>query len=388
MAGSSLFVKSLDSLRCWAEINLSALAFNLQRIRSLLPSSCGVIGVIKADAYGHGLFQIAQTLATPQTQTLAGANMVEAEIASRAVPRTDLLLLCPLLPSEIAEAVHRPRWFPTLSNQEEFEAFEKAARRYKKRIRVQIKLDTGMGRLGGFPNEILLLLQRINLSRWIRAAGLYTHLASADNNLHESLQQIKRLYAFCREVVYQGGSIPPLHFQNSAGTLRISIPQPIYNVRPGLALYGIPIPLRAWQQRFGQHPLQPVLSWKTRVALVRQVPKGTRISYGGTFRTQKQTRIAVLSAGYADGISRKLSNRGEVLIHSNRCRILGRVTMDMIIADITRISKTRWGDTVTLIGKNGQEEITANEMAQWAETIPYEILCNISKRVPRISVHD
>lgn len=373
----------VKSLRCWAEINLSVLTSNLKRIRSLLPPSCDVIAVVKSDAYGHGVFQITQALAQQKVRTFAVTNITEAEIVSRAAPRAEILLASPLLPDEMTEIIHHSRWIPTISNWKEFEMLQKIGTRHKKKIHIHLKLDTGMGRLGGFPEEILSLLKRANRSSWITPVGLYSHLASAPTHLSNSIQQMEKLHSFYKGAIQRGIWVPPIHIQNSAGTVRIRIPSWIRYVRPGLALYGVPTPPHAWQQHFGDHSLTPILSWKTRVVLIREVPAGTSISYGSTYRTRTRTRIAILSAGYADGIFRKLSNRGEVLIHGKRCPILGRVTMDMIIVDIKRMP-VRWGDPVTLIGKDGQEEISAHDVAQWAETIPYEVLCKISKRVPRI----
>lgn len=374
---------STETFRSWAKIDLSALTFNVKRLRSLNPS-CELIGVVKADAYGHGLFAIAKALSSQQMHTFAVANILEAETASSATPKADILLLSSLLPQEIPETVAHPQWLPTISSRKEFRAIEKEAARQKRKVRVHIKLDTGMGRLGGFENEILLLLQVAQRSPWITVTGLYSHLASSDIDIKESYYQLNRLSAFRKLALKYGISVSKIHFQNSAGILRMHHPDWIKAVRSGLSLYGVPSPHNAWKKRFGKAPLKPVLTWKTRVVLLRDMPRGVTISYAGTFRTRVKTRIAILSAGYADGISRKLSNRGEVLIRGCRCPILGRVTMDMIIVNVTHVPKIQWGDPVVLIGKSGKEEITTQDIAHWAETNSYEVLCNISKRVPRI----
>ncbi|MBI4027194.1 MAG: alanine racemase [Verrucomicrobia bacterium] len=376
-------MKSPNILRCWAEIDLAALAFNLKRIRSLCGKHVEIIGVVKADAYGHGLFAVARSLAVAGVRTLAVANILEARAASLAAPDADILLLSPLLPDEIPDAIRHPRWLPTLSNGMEFAALEKAAACLRKQIRAHVKLDTGMGRLGAFQDEILQLLRRASRSEWITVAGLYSHLASADTDRDDSLRQVRRLQDFCAFASRSGFHAPPLHLQNSAGILRLRPFDSIVAARPGLALYGIPQPWAAWRRRFGMRPLKPVLSWKTRVTLVRDMPRGATISYASTFRARRRMRIAVLAAGYADGVSRKLSNRGEVLIRGRRCRILGRVTMDMTMADVTEVPNVRWGDVAVLIGRSGREEITVLDVARWAETNAYESLCNISKRVPR-----
>lgn len=374
------------SLRCWAEINLPHLAFNLRRFRSLAGRSCEVIGVVKADAYGHGLPVVARRLWIEGVRTLAVANIAEAAVASRTVPGADILLLSPMLSAEIPAFLRHPkRWMPTLSSLTELRALEKAAARARKKVRVHVKLDTGMGRLGGFADEALRILQLIASSHHLSAAGLYSHFASADVDRAETLRQLERLQSFCRHASAAGIAIPPLHFQNSAGTIQVNARGLVAAIRPGLSLYGIPTPAAAWRHTFGPHALKPVLAWKTRVALIRDMPRGATISYANTFRAPRPMRVAVLAAGYADGVSRKLSNRGEVLIHGKRCRILGRVTMDMTMVDVTRVPRARWGDEAVLIGRSGKDEITAHEMATWAETNAYEVLCNISRRVLRVS---
>jgi alanine racemase len=371
--------------RTWADIDLRALVFNLKRIRSLV-GGCEVIGVVKADAYGHGMFAVAQALAREGVKTFAVANIREAEIASKAVPKADVLILGPLLAEEYPELVSHPRWMCTISNGQEFQTLSKEATRQRKQVRVHLKLDTGMGRIGAFPQEMLKLFEKMDESRWIKAAGLFSHFSSADTDQDQSLSQLRLFENFIRELEKHGFPIPPLHIQNSAGTIRLSAQTISDCVRPGLSLYGVATPLHSWKKRFGNQPLRPVLSWKTRVALIRDVPGGTTISYGCTYRTRSRTKVAVLSAGYADGIFRKLSNRGRVLIAGKRCPILGRVTMDMIMVDVSKVKNAKWGDTAVLIGKSNNDEITADEFSQWAETNPYEVLCNISKRVPRILV--
>lgn len=373
----------MHMLRTWVEINLQALIFNLKRIRSLA-KNCEVIGVVKADAYGHGASAITQTLAQQGVKTLAVANITEARIISKAVPRADILILGPLLPEEFSELIKNPRWMCTISNKQEIQALKKASAHQKKSIRIHLKLDTGMGRAGALPHELLNLYKKTIESKNIMVAGLFSHFSSAGTNDDESTAQLKKLRLIIQELKKRGFAIPPIHIQNSSGTLRSDASEISDYIRPGLSLYGIGTPLSSWKKRFGKNPLIPVLSWKTRIVLIRDVPAGTPISYNCTYRTKVKTKIAVLSSGYADGVFRKLSNRGQVLIKGKRCPILGRVTMDMTMVDISKVKNVKWGDTAVLIGKSGQDEINAHEFSKWAETNPYEVLCNISKRVPRV----
>lgn len=377
--------------RSWAEIDLDALAFNLRRVRSLRKGAKPVIPVVKADAYGHGLHAVTARLWREGIRIVAVANIQEAMGVSRAAPGMNVLLLSPLLPEEIEELPHHPRWLATLSSPSELKRLEQAAARQCRKITVHLELDTGMGRTGAFPKELLALLQRLQTSQHVKVGGLYSHLAAADTSRDESVRQLARFRQFGDRLRQSGYSLPPQHFENSAGSIVLPAsssraPGSPRGVRFGLALYGVPMPRSAWSRRFGPCPLKPVLTWKTRIGLLREMPAGTTISYGCTFRARRRMWIAVLCAGYADGISRKLSNRGAVLIRGQRCRILGRVTMDMVVVDVSRVAQVCWGDDAVLIGGDGAGKIPAAEFAEWAETIPYEVFCGISKRVPRIAL--
>ncbi len=370
-------------MRSWTEIDLSDLAHNLRAIRSLIPSHCEVIGVVKADAYGHGMLPIARRLAHEKVRQFAVANIDEAATLSQSLHRADMLILGPLLPEEVVEAIRHPQWILTLSSRMELKVLEKAAGRARRKIRVHVKLDTGMGRLGAFAKELFDLVKQLQDSKHIQVTGLFSHLASADVDVLSAKLQLKQLQKFREHMRAHNIPLPSIHFQNSAGVLRLPVPDWIDAVRPGLSIYGLGNPQKGWKQRLGAKGLRPILSWKTRVALVREMPAGTTISYAGTFKTKRRTRVAILAVGYADGVFRKLSNRGEVLIRGRRCPILGRVTMDMMMVDSSQVPNVQWGDPAVLIGKDGQDEITVHEFAEWAETSPYEVLCSIDHRVLR-----
>ncbi len=379
-------MKPAPSSRCWAEIDSGALRHNFRLLRSLAPPpQHRVIAVVKADAYGHGVSGVAPVLARAGVAVLAVANLTEAGAASRFAPRTDVLILGPMLPWEMEEAVRHPRWMFTISSKAEAQHLARAARRVGRVARIHLKVDTGMGRVGSFPEEALALLQQLRHHRALRIEGLFSHLATAEEDLAEARRQREALHRVVEETRATGLTIPHVHLQNSAGAIRLSVVPWLDMIRCGLSLYGVGCPAAAWKQRFGSRGLRPVLAWKTRVVLVRDVPSGTPISYGQTFRARRKMKLAVLAAGYADGISRKLSNRGAVLIRGHRCPIVGRVTMDMIVVDAGRATGVRPGDEAVLIGRSGRERLTAEEVAAWAETIPYDTLCRISARVPRVT---
>jgi alanine racemase len=239
---------------------------------------------------------------------------------------------------------------------------------------VHIKVDTGMGRIGMTPATAAEAIPDIAALPALRLEGVYTHLAQAENasRVREQLGLFDRLIHSLRG---QGLSFL-VHAANSEALLLR--PESRYDMaRPGLALYGVP-------PAPGVRGLVPVLTWKTRVVFLKDVSKGTRVSYGGTWRASRRSRLATLPVGYADGYRRALSTRGEVLVRGRRCPVVGRVTMDQIIVDVTDARGADIGEEVVLLGRQGRASVTAEDMAAWADTIPYEILCGLTARVQRV----
>lgn len=374
--------------RCWAEVDLSAIRHNLSAIRSLLPRGCDVMGVVKANAYGHGLPLVSRCLAREGVRRFLVANVAEAESLRRAAPRAWILLAGPALAEEMEWAVRQPRMEFTLSSGDELQALERAARQAKAVASAHFKVDTGMGRLGCRAEEAAALIARAATSRWVRVEGVFTHLANAEADPADCRRQFARLLAAVEGVAQRGFRARFLHLHNSAAVVNLPADPRLTHARPGIALYGYGEPCAAWRRALGRHALRPALAWKARVALVREVAKGTRISYGGAFCAPRRMRIGVLPFGYADGFSRRLSNLGEVLVRGQRCRVLGRVTMDMTMVDLSRLPAVERGDEVVLIGRQGREEITARAIADRIGTISYEVLCGIGARVPRLAVGD
>lgn len=368
--------------RCWAEVDLTALRGNLAWIRHRVGETVKVVTVVKADAYGHGLKQIATLLMQSGTDFFGVANLTEAD-AIRSVGRGwPILMLGACLPDEVNAAV-ADGVRPTISSSEEAEAFDRAAARQKKQVFVHIKVDTGMGRLGVAPSRAVQLVKQIGTSSHLRLEGLYTHYSSAEDDRDFSNAQ-RELFEDIVTQLRAANLLPPLiHANNSAALLHE--PRSIYNVaRPGLLVYGIVPPGERRPSARSQKHITPALSLRCRVALVKEIPKGTPLSYGRTFVAPRRLRIAVLTAGYGDGFPRAASNRAFVLVGGRRCRVLGRVTMDQTLVDVSAVPNIARGDEAVLIGKQGREEITATELASWCETVPWEILTNITYRVPRV----
>lgn len=377
----STIAEHTPSQRCWAEIDLAALERNLRLIRASLPAHIRYVAVVKADAYGHGLHQVAARMMHSGADLFAVANVAEAATLRELGPDWPILLLSPVLPTEdhfIAEL----DLAATLSTADEITRFAKVGQSAGRAMAVHLKIDTGMGRLGVWHEEAPELYAQIVANPHLRLAGIYTHFASPDDDPEFTEEQRRRfLTALERCGDIKLASIY-VHADNSAGIETMPGASPFNAVRIGLLQFGIlPHP----NSLLAEVHTEPVFSFRTRVGIVKKLPAGTTISYGRTHRLTRDTMVAVLCAGYGDGIPRAVSNRGQVLIHGQRCPVLGRVTMDQTIVDVTDLKQeARCGDVVALVGTQGDANISITEFSQWADTIPWETLCSVTKRVPRI----
>ena len=328
----------------------------------------GIMAVVKANAYGHGLTEVAEIL-TGGVEVFAVASLGEALQLSRVIRNEPILLLSAALPDEYRE-IGRKGFIPTLSSVQEARLYARSA---PKGAPVHFKVDTGMGRLGAKPEDALPTLKAI-LKAGLSVHSISTHLSSADSDSRTTKGQL-RIFAKLLSDLQELAPEASIHALNSAGTMLHASEQGDL-VRVGLALYGVsPLP-------FCQALLRPVLSWRARITFLNTIPKGHRISYGGTYTAPRPIRVAVLPAGYADGYPRQLSGKNaEVLIRGKRCPLLGRVTMDQIMVDVSKVSGVKVGDEAVLVGKQGREEITASEIALKADTIPWHLFCGITARV-------
>ena len=366
--------------RCWAEIDLAALERNLRLIRASLPSHIRYVAVVKADAYGHGLPQTAARLMHAGADLFAVANVAEAAALRELGLGWPILVLSPLLPEEdrfLAEY----DLAATVSTEEEVVRFGAAGRAAGRPIALHLKIDTGMGRLGVWHESVAGIYRLILGDEHLRLAGVFTHFASPDDDPGFTAEQRRRFLAALEKCEGLKPDELFVHADNSAGLESMPGASPFNAVRVGLLQFGIlPHP----NSMLAEVHTEPVLSFHTRVGIVKTLPRGTTVSYGRTRTLARDSRIAVLCAGYADGVPRALSNRAEVLIRGRRCAVLGRVTMDQTIVDVTDVPAAACGDEAVLIGRQGAGEITVTEFSRWADTIPWETLCSISKRVPRV----
>lgn len=364
----------LSASRCWAEISGDALRQNAKLARKLSGPNTALVAVIKANGYGHGLSEVARALAR-DAEIFGVANLDEGIVTREVAPDHDVLILGPSLPAERRRIVEAG-FIPSVSNYEEASAFDEAAKGAT--VRINLVVDTGMGRLGCREHEALSLLRQIMSLARIRVHSVSTHLPVADEDADFTRRELE---GFTNLIAEMRAAVPgdyKVHALLSAGVLDFH-ERPFDIVRAGLMLYGIS-PLPKYQAT-----LRPALALKSRIVLVRELPAGCGVSYGRTFITPRAMRVATVSAGYADGFPRSLSGKGAVvLIGGHRCAVLGRVTMDMIVVDLSAVPEAGVGDEVVLIGRQGDAEILATELAQMAGTISWEILTGIGSRVRRV----
>jgi len=368
--------------RCWAEVDLDALRGNLAWLRHCVGAGVKLLTVVKADAYGHGLKQIASLLMQSGTDIFGVANLTEAHLIRGVGQGWPILMLGACLPHEIEQAV-RDDVRPTISNFDEASSFSKMAHRFGRNLNVHVKIDTGMGRLGAHPNDAVDLVSRIQKLPGLHVEGIYTHYAAAEDEGSFSARQAKSFQSVLGNLKTAGVDVPMVHANNSAALLHQ--PDTTFNiVRPGLLVYGIIPSGRRRLPREVTSRIRPALSFKCRVSFVKTVPAKTSISYGCSFVTPQRMRIATITGVYGDGYLRAASGQARVLIGGKRCRVVGRITMDQMLVDVTRAGTVEPGDEVVLIGEQGGECVTATEVAQWSQTIPCEVLTAITYRVPRV----
>ena len=368
-------IDSLDAHRCWAEIELAALRHNAVAARKCVGPDVALLAVIKANAYGHGLATVADAL-RDHAQLFGVANLQEALVARAAVPHP-VMILGPALPAERAAIVEH-RFIPSISSYDEAVEFGRAAA--GRSVFVNCKIDTGMGRMGIREHDAVAEIAKISKLPNVEIHSVSSHLPAADEDAGYTEQQLARFGELITRIRSEVPGSYQVHTLPSAGVTAFG--DSAYDVvRAGLMIYGIsPLPEH-------QALLRPAMTLKAHVVLLRELEPGSSISYGRTFIAPRPLRVATLSVGYADGFPRALSNRGAaVLIGGQRCAVLGRITMDLTVVDVTDVPDVTVGDEAVLIGRQGEEEILATEVAQRASTIAWEVFTGIGSRVARVYV--
>jgi len=363
----------------WAEVSLSAIEYNYRQVRRLVGKGTDIMVVVKANAYGHGTVEVSEVLERLGVNYLGVATTDEAVRLRDHGIRSPVLILGSVLPDEVRVAVEKDVTL-TLAGGDLLEAIDRETRSIKKRAKVHIKVDTGMGRIGVWHEEALNFIKNIWFEhRNIIVEGVYTHFSTAGRDDFFTNYQIESFEKLLAQLESFDVRIPLRHSANSIATVDIKRSH-LNLVRPGLIIYGM-YPKYTFPKLI---KLKPALSLKTRIVYIKDTPPGRSISYGRTHITQKHTKIATLPIGYADGYARNLSNHAEVLVRGRRAPIVGKVTMDQTMIDVGHIRGVKVGDEVVLLGRQGREEIRAEKLARLAGTIAYEFVSQISNRVPRI----
>ncbi len=358
--------------RCWAEVDREALRHNIRVARQRVGAAVAILAVVKANGYGHGMVAVAQAV-QDEVQLFGVADLHEAETLRAGGVAHPILILGPALPDERKE-ISEQGFIASISSYGEARAFA------GKPTAVNFAIDTGMGRMGCWQDQAIAELEKISRLPNLNLHSISTHLPVADEDAAFTEKELTQFEQLVRQIRTRVPGSFKVHVLLSAGILGFA--QHCFDiVRAGLLLYGSsPLPN---EQKF----LRPALSLKSRVAFLTDLPAGRSISYGRTYTTSRPMRMATISAGYADGLPRALSGRdASVLLRGRRCPVLGRITMDMMMADVSNLPEVELGEEVVLIGKQGAEEILAAEMATRSGTIAWEIFTRIGSRVRRVYV--
>lgn len=371
----------------WAEVSLANLRYNFRTIQDYVGRNVSICAVVKAYAYGHGAVECSRALEQEGASWLGVTSLDEAIPLREEGIETRILLMTGFWRGEEEEIV-RLGLTPTIWETGQIELLEKAASRVGiGQHAVHLKIDTGMGRLGATLEELPAILAALKSASHLSVEGVATHLASSEVLDAPSVAEQLKEFEIARHMLRNNGI--NARFVHAANTSAVISHHESWNtmVRPGLALYGYYLPFeRAGRTVSGKGlklAVKPVLTWKTRILSVREVRAGQALGYGGVYVTKAPSRIAILPVGYADGLNRGLSDGGRVIIRDHYAPIVGRISMDLTLADVTGIPDVDVADEVILLGSCDGLNVDAREHAEWARTIPYEILCAISKRVPR-----
>lgn len=368
----------MNRFPAWVEINLDAARRNIDRIRGAVPEGVAMLLVVKADAYGHGAVRISRLAEESGVDMLGVATLDEGRELRKAGIKLPILVLSPVLPQEL-DGVIENDLAVTASSYEFAVAASEAALRKGAVCAVHVEVDTGMGRAGVSQESAVETIGRMAALGGVRLEGIFTHFPVSDIDVGFTREQLASFEGIVGALAREGVAFRYVHCANSAAIL--NLPSSHFNlIRPGLLVYGH-APAITLRDRLA---VEPVMSFRARLVLVRDMPPGSSVSYGRTYVAQQSIRMGVVPVGYGHGLSHRLSNKGQFLFRGSRVPIIGRVTMDMTMIDLSAFPDAQVGEEVVIFGRQGTGEITAGDVARWDETLSYEVLCRISKRVARI----
>jgi len=370
----------LNHPRAWVEVDLPAIDRNVGRIKQALPRHVRYVAVVKADAYGHGMPEVARRLLQAGVDAFAVANVAEAIRLREVGHEGDTLLLSPTLPGELARAAEQG-FDLTINSPEEAGAFAAWGVAHGRKVRVHVKVDTGMGRAGVWHERAREVFAMVLASPGLEWRGVYTHFSDADADAAYTAQQRRIFLDLLGAIPAEVRAKLLIHADNSAGLESFSADSPFNAVRIGLMQYGLPPSAGSFLASLKP---DPVLSFHARLVLVKDLPKGTSVSYNRTRTLGRDSRVAIVAVGYGDGVPTAASNRGFFLVRGRRCPILGRVTMDQTVIDVTDVPAAAVGDIATILGAQGGDRITVAEFCSWSDCIPWEALCTLTQRVQRV----
>ncbi|MCR4337014.1 MAG: alanine racemase [Candidatus Omnitrophica bacterium] len=363
----------------WAEIDLKAVRHNYQQLKKFADRrSCEILTVIKADAYGHGMLQIAQELNDLGVQIFGVSNVEEGMALRKAGIRQKILLFESTLPF-LAKSIVDYQLTPTICTLPLASAINDYAKKKKQKVAIHVKIDTGMTRLGLSGHQVEEFLHQLSQFNNLSLEGIYTHLPMADSHREFTHRQIQQFEKLVSKLQSQGYHFRYIHAANSMGL--VGYETRLLNLaRSGLMLYGL-YPHASLVKKI---VLKPAMSVKSQIIYFKDIPRGQGISYGHSFKAHRPMTVATLPIGYQEGYFRVLSNQAHVLIQGKRCPVIGRVTMDQIIVDVSEVKNPKLGMPAVILGQQGRENISVDELARHAQTISYEIVCSLGSRLTRI----
>jgi len=367
----------------YAEIDLGAIHYNLKQVRQQVGPRPRIMAVVKANAYGHGMIPVAASVLQEALASYLGVAIVEEGITLRqnGIDAPVLVLTAP--PEPQLELFVEHNLGATLCSMSIAHKLDGIAGGAGKKAVVHIKVDTGMGRIGIPPKDAMAFINKVRSLQHIEVEGIFTHFATSDGkNLSYARKQLSDFISLLRELDAAGIRIPIKHCANSGAVLQLKESY-LDMVRPGIVLYGY-YPSRETRKSIA---LKPAMSIRSRIEFMKTVEKGTSVSYGRRYYTKSKTNIASVSIGYADGISRRLTNKAKVLVNGKKYPVVGTICMDQLMIDLGQRSACKVGDRVTLLGRDGGEEISCWKISDTLGTIPYEIFCAVSERVPRSYIY-